>query len=340
MPIKDLSERRRLPRLGKIHLGIMVKSNKACNCKKNGNPEPNCRVCKGTGFIHYPKEVDHFVCPKEVEAVFGPDPKELKIMFPVENQEVFFQQWYKRYGFELLKCMGDGNKAMTWDEKDGCLKQIDCPCEELEKKRCSISATLQFLLPDVPGAGVWQINTGSKNSIIDINSSIDYIREICGRIKLIPLVLKRVETKTSRVENGNLKKGIHYTLQIDVDNISLRQLQQAAQIAPEKILLPPPDTSKDELFNPPMGFKPEENGETEEENKPQEETEDFEVLKHKLDDIIQCYKDLGGELTDKEGERIDGLEIEENVEKYHKAIEYFGKKLKKLEPEENQELPL
>jgi hypothetical protein len=110
MPIKGLSEARRLPRLGKIHLGV----------KKTASSGKE-----------YPSEVDYFVCPPEVQKVFGERPKSLRVMFPVENEEVFFSQWYKCYGASLLKCKGDGAKASTWDEENGGLKEITCPCPRL-----------------------------------------------------------------------------------------------------------------------------------------------------------------------------------------------------------------
>jgi hypothetical protein len=52
--IKDLSDKRRLPRLGKIRLGIKCKS------VSTGN--------------EYPKEVEYFVCPPEVQKVYGEKP--------------------------------------------------------------------------------------------------------------------------------------------------------------------------------------------------------------------------------------------------------------------------
>src|SRR4030042_1941758 len=235
--IQGLSEKRRMPRLGKIHLGVK-------------------EVSKKTGK-EYPTEVEHFVVPEKVAKVFGEKPKELRIMFPLESEEIFFSQHYKCYGYNLLKCKGDGKTAWTWDEEKGGLKEIPCPCEKLEKGDCKECALLQFLLPDVDGAGVWQITTGSKNSIIDINSSIDLIRSLCGRVRMIPLILKREKMEMQRIEDGKPKKSSHYTLRIDLDNVNLRQLQMAAQIPPEQILLPPPDEDKDDLYYTPNGFKPE-----------------------------------------------------------------------------------
>jgi len=65
-PIKGISEVVRLPRLGKIRLGIR---------KKNADGIP------------YPSPTDYFVCPDEVRKVFGERPRELRIMFPIGNNE-------------------------------------------------------------------------------------------------------------------------------------------------------------------------------------------------------------------------------------------------------------
>jgi hypothetical protein len=237
MPIKNLSDARRLPRLGTIALGVK-KTNSAGK--------------------EYPTEVDYFVVSDKVKAVFGDKPKELRIMFPVSQPEVFFQQWYKCYGSSALKCKGDGERADTWDEENGGLKNIPCPCPKLEAGECKPIGTLQFLIPEVDGAGVWQITTSSKNSIIDINSSIDFIRAIAGRIHMIPLVLKREERNMTRTEGGKQKKSTHYTMKIDVAaGFTLKQLQAAAQVQASTVLLPPADESKDELLYPANGFSQE-----------------------------------------------------------------------------------
>lgn len=320
MPIKNLSDARRLPRLGKIRLGIKEVSEKAGK--------------------EYPVEVDYFVAPQKVQDVYGEKPKELNIMFPVENPEVFFQQYYKRYGYSLLRCKGDGEIAYTWDEEKGGMKSISCPCEKLDSGDCKQIGTLQFLLPNVPGAGVWQITTSSKNSIIDINSSIDFIKSVCGRIRMIPLVLRRVETKTQRLENGKPKSGTHYTLQIDLADISLRQLQEYAKKAPEAVLLPPPDESKDDLLYPENGFKPKEEEEKEKEAVIKESEGDNDIdeklkeVRKKYSAMLSTYLSAGiTNLTKKEEEmvaKVDTPDKKLTLDRHILATEYFQKKLDKL----------
>jgi len=173
--IKGLSQARRLPRLGKIRLGIK-------------------KVSAKTGK-EYPAEVDYFVCPPEVQKVYGEKPKELDVIIPVEDEAMFFPQALKWYTQTKLMCKGDGETAIRLDPKTGEMFETDCPCEKLDSGECSQKAHLMVMLPKVSMGGVWQIDTGSVNNIIEINSSIEMIRSLCGRIALIPLKLRRVPTE-------------------------------------------------------------------------------------------------------------------------------------------------
>lgn len=342
MPIKDLTNIRRLPRLGKIQLGIKVKTNTPCKCKQrtgDKNPIQDCMMCKGTGLLHRPKEVDYFVLPKALAEFFKGEPKELPIMFPIENAEIFFQQWYKCYGFNVLKCKGDGVNAMTWDEKKEGMVTIACPCEKLEGGACRRVAILQFLLPDVPGAGVWQISTTSRNSIIDINSSIHYIRSICGRVRMIPLVLKREPIKTQRLEKGVPKSGTHYTMKIDMANVSLRQLQAAGKVKPEEAMLPAPDETREDLLYPVAGFEPEAKVGAEEHEPVDDRTTPtpmetmLDALKIELNMIIRQYVDYGGKLTPGEEDGLLSLETQMD---YKQAIQKYGPKRNALQAKAQQ----
>lgn len=201
--IKDISDRRRLPRLGKLRLGIKMKSTK-------------------TGK-EFPREVDYFVCPPEVQKQFGEQPKELPIMFPIEDREVIFPQAYKYWGQSKgLKCIGNGENAIEFTEEGGVERQ--CPCELLEKGNCQRRAHLMILIPKVSCGGVYQVDLGSYHSIVDINSGLDYVRALVGRFSWVPLMLRRVPRET----HGGDKKTTHYTLQIEFqgDIATINQLRE------------------------------------------------------------------------------------------------------------------
>jgi len=200
--IEGLSSIRRLPRLGKIRLGIKKVSAKT---KKE-----------------YPSETDYFVCPAEVRKVCGDEPKELNISFPMNDPEVIFPQCYKWYGSSKgLKCRGDGVNALRLNDETGEMEEQKCPCELLENGKCKQRASLVFMMPDVAIGGVYQIDLSSYHSIVDINSGIDYARALLNeQIAFVPFKLKRVPKET----HNEGKKQIHYTLQLEL-NLTAEQLK-------------------------------------------------------------------------------------------------------------------
>ena len=316
--IKNLSDKRRLPRAGIIRLGIKVKNEAG---------------------KEYPKETDYFVCPPLVKEQYGDEPKEMVIMFPVESEQVFFQQFYKKYGNGVLLCRGDGESATYYDFDKGGFIEKECPCDELDKK-CKAVGVLQFLLPEIKEAvGVWQISTSSKNSIIDINSGIDFVRGLVGRIAMIPIVLKREEMTTQKMDGKKVIKGKHYTMRLSI-GMSLMQIQQLGQIPPTKALLPAPvetQESVSDLF-PPNGHKPEISKEGQGEAIPEDkeavstmeeikDESDLLKLKKELSEILKEIGESGRELSDVELVKLDEVKT---VSDYRNKIIYWKRELKKL----------
>ena len=208
--ISGLSAIRRLPRLGKIRLGIK-------------------KVSQKTGK-EYPSETDYFVCPAEIKKFYGDEPKELNISFPMNDPEVIFPQCYKWYGSSMgLKCRGDGETALRLNEETKEMEERECPCELLEEGKCKQRASLVFMMPGIKIGGVYQIDLSSYHSIVDINSGIDYARALLGdNIAFVPFKLKRVPKET----HAEGKKQIHYTLQLELDitEDDLAKLQEGKRL--------------------------------------------------------------------------------------------------------------
>lgn len=244
MPIKNLSEATRLPRLGKIHLGIKAQN-------KDG--------------VEFPQKTDYFVFPKDHSAysslveLFGEKPKELRILIPVEDDEQWATQYYRAYNLTYgLVCKGDGEKALrmidikteelpiankagtvSLDEID-CLG-ADCPIYKNRAKgkpQCHEVMNLKFLIPEVPGLGVWQIDTGSKNSILNINSCAKIIKRAFGRISLIPLKLTLESIQVNNPEDG--RKQTVYVLNLRTD-VTIAQLADQAREQAKVFMLEAPD---------------------------------------------------------------------------------------------------
>lgn len=235
MPIKGVSEVRRLPRLGKIRLGIKVE-------EPRKNP--------------YPRATDYFVVPDEIKGYVGDKPRQLQIMFPVEDKEVFAQQYLKCYSFtQGLVCRGDGTKCIRkvdvitgdianhatdhWEFKDMTCDVETCPeaigdPERGVRPQCRRVMNLLFVLPDVPGLGVWQLDTSSFFSIVNINSCLDVIRGLCGRISGIPL---KLSLEPREVTPPGIKKKTVQVLHLRSD-LKLSDLQRIASKPPAKALMP------------------------------------------------------------------------------------------------------
>ncbi|MDD4875860.1 MAG: hypothetical protein PHQ86_01830 [Dehalococcoidales bacterium] len=214
MPIAGLTEQRRLPRLGKIHLGVKKVS------EKSGK--------------EYPSATDYFVVSPELAKALGNEkPTELPIMIPVEDDEIWCSQYYKRYSsYRGLTCKGDGVTCRRMidtatgdmagrETKDIAHKTLQCDGRkciyysprvvEIDGKKrtipqeCKETMNLQFIMPDLPGFGVWQVDTSSINSIRNINNAAAMIRAVYKRIAFIPLVLTIEPIEVVNPDDGQKK---------------------------------------------------------------------------------------------------------------------------------------
>ena len=257
MPIKGVTTQRRLPRNGKIRLGVKAVS-------QNGR--------------EYPKAVDYFVCPPEVQEVYGDHPTSLDIILPVDSEELVAATYYKAYSASRgLVCKGDGisaNRLIDAGKKSAepgtgvmtgpiagrdapsteMAMGITCPgrdCPYYGNNQCRELMSLQFLMPDVPGLGVWQLDTSSYHSIVNIYSGMELVRGIFGTVAMIPLTLS---LEPMEVSPEGFKKTVHV--------LHLRSSGTLAQIAEQRqkplvpSLIPAPDEEREELLFPENGFEP------------------------------------------------------------------------------------
>lgn len=237
MPIANLTDRARMPRLGKIHLGIKVKK-------------------EGTD-TEYPKATDYFVLPDEppeLKKILGDKPKEIPIIIPVEDLDKWASQYYRNYSRSRgLICKGDGITCQSLvDKKTGALANRDSKAEDITMKqgncagrecpayqaeRCREVMMLQFMIPNVPGLGIWQVDTSSYNSIMNINSMDQMLRALFLQVSMIPVTL----TLEPQQVVGKDKK----TKTVHCLNIRLPQMtpNQAIKMRRDLLKLPMPQAT-------------------------------------------------------------------------------------------------
>ena len=218
MPIKGLTDRRRLPRVGKIHLGEK-------------------RVSERSGR-EYPVATDYFVCPPEVEEVVGRQPTALNIIFPSDDHEQVMPTYYKAYSNVRGKvCQGDGETARRLVDVDAMHRDdatgeifypvagrdtkraewqtgipcpgMDCPYyarnPDATQKLCREIMNLMFVLADVPGLGVWQLDTSSYHGIVNLHSGLEFARAAFGSVVGIPF---RLSLEPMEVAPDGMKKTV------------------------------------------------------------------------------------------------------------------------------------
>jgi len=61
------------------------------------------------------------------------------------------------------------------------------------------------ILPKVSMGGAYQVDTGSTNNIVNINSTLKWVESMLGRVAWVPLTLKRVPTKIQTPDGTTTK---------------------------------------------------------------------------------------------------------------------------------------
>lgn len=226
MPIQSYAEKVRVGVIGKIRLGVRVKTDKG----------------------EYPKEVAHFVLDDApgVEAVYGKEPKELDVFCVSDKLEDVIPHWYKWYGGGVrdgegniiggrLYCYGDGKIAHHLAKRDPLTKVVptrECLAEKCPdwapggKQQCRPSMSLFVMLPRVSLYGLYQIDTNSVTSIMNCLSSLGTIQKQWKLLRGIPFKLMRVPTNISYIDPKTTKERsqVHYPLQIQPNEEEWKRL--------------------------------------------------------------------------------------------------------------------
>jgi len=249
MPIKGLSDIRRITRGGHIRLGERVERT------RDGKT------------VTYPQKSDHFIADfddPEMESLFykiyGDKPTVIRVAFPSDNADNFFQQWYKCYGSTSgLKCKGDGEIAQRIVDNE--MVELPCPspdeCDFAQANGCKRIASLQCFIKGLPGLNVFQVNTSSFNSIVNLNSGIDMLRWARGGRTIsgvwVDLILK--EQQAQATVKGKQQAVTIYVMELKIP-VSLDNVNQLVSCVEAPAMLPPPDDKRDEYLQPVNGFAP------------------------------------------------------------------------------------
>ena len=188
------------------------------------------RISSKTGE-EYPVELDYFKCPKEVKEVFGDEPTEITVFFPIADRKKVFQQSYEKYGKnKAMLCWGDGITAQRKNLEDGSWEDRKCPCEYLGKS-CGKRGHLRFMIPSVSIGKFFECQVGGTVSFQELNSAF-YLAERTtgGYWAMVPFKMRRVQ-KRLKIP-GTAKMKTHWVVTLEL----MATLEEIKRVAEGEIL--------------------------------------------------------------------------------------------------------
>jgi len=186
----------------------------------------------------------------------------LDIMLPLDNIEAVFPTALKLYGSQSgLICHGDGERAQRRVEGSNDWQEITCPykeCEHYIQGHCKEVGNLQVILPKIKGMlGIYQIDTSSYNSILNIKSGLEMLKRTVGRCSLIPLILEvRMQEANPLTAEGKRLKALVPVMHLRLDHT----FYDVIEMARERKLIKQVKLSSPEIIeidNPDIDDKPE-----------------------------------------------------------------------------------
>jgi hypothetical protein len=169
---------------------------------------------------------------------------ELEVIVP--PAELAFSQWYELWSAAGCKRRCDG---VTEQISDG-----PCLCDPAARE-CDIHTRLSVLLRDIPGLGVWRLETQGWYAATELSGAVEVLRAIAGETgRLIPARLRLEERQVVRPDKSGrptTRRFVVPVLDVDVpldrllaavatDSHPLAALQAAPAALPEPAPPQPP----------------------------------------------------------------------------------------------------
>jgi len=226
--IAALDRPRMLPRAGRIRLGEKVVSERG---------------------KEYPRELDYFNCVDAplVAKAYGNKPREIDILFPVNDPRTILDMGYMAYGHTGWKCRGTGVIAYNREVDE----EIECAgedCKMVAEGKCKRQGRLTFICYLVPGLCVYDLVTSGWRSIENCLSMIETLGDLFGRIDGIPLKMFREPYSSEYTDDdGKQHQQVHHCVRLDVAETPLKVRRIALGIDSPLEIEPAEDNTADDM---------------------------------------------------------------------------------------------
>lgn len=144
-----------------------------------------------------------------------------------------YSQWFESWSGGGCQRRCDGLTEM--------LSSKPCMCNP-EARQCKTTTRVSFMLPDIPGLGVWRLDTHGEYAAIELPGTLEMLTLAASEHKFIPAVL-RAEQRTKKVPGEGTRRFVVPV--IDLPHVTVNQL--AAGDVPLALNGPMPVAPKPEL---------------------------------------------------------------------------------------------
>lgn len=144
----------------------------------------------------------------------------------VPPSDMAFSQWYEMWSAGGCQRRCDGAHELISDGP--------CKCDP-DARECDIHTRLSVMLADLPGLGVWRIDTSGYYAAVEMSGAVQVVQVAAGRGALLPARLRLEQRVVKRVGQDGKPETRRFAVPVlDVD-VTPAQLIGAGRVPPEQI---------------------------------------------------------------------------------------------------------
>ncbi len=141
------------------------------------------------------------------------DAKSLEVIVP--KAELAFSQWFENWDGAVCRRRCDGHREIIGERA--------CVCDP-DNRACLPTTRLNVMLPDIPGMGVWRVESHGFNAAAEILGTIELAA--ASGATLLPATLMLAQRSKRRIDPKNSAKVVtnRFVVPVLVINASLREM--------------------------------------------------------------------------------------------------------------------
>lgn len=235
-PVVDLQ--RRMRELGRIRMGDKGGANGAQRrLDKFRLTSPSEGILQAAAAIYGGQVQPWDGAPDPPQFELYTDAAVLRVAIPPTDEP--YSQWYELWSGAgcQRRCTG---QVATVVHGNG-FREVPCVCasngQEGADRECNLTTRAPFILPEVPGIGVWRLESKGYNAATKLTGTLMYLAMQAGQGVYIEAEL-RLEQKSKRVPGQPVNRWVEPVL--DTPNTTIGQLMSGAGSMPTGPSIEPP----------------------------------------------------------------------------------------------------